>query len=757
MAPISAKKQLLFEVLAVAAAVAVFYGLYFDPTHMQSGGDYANLFWPMKEFRTETLLGQRVFALWNPYIFFGAPAAATLQHAIFYPVDYVFFWFSPLLGEMNLYNLFHLILCGVGAWWWMRFALRSGTAGAILAGAAFPCTAWFWGAQEHINQIAAVAWMPWMLGAAWMLAAGRMSAVRFVVVYTGLGAMQFLVGHPQAAFYTHGAAAAILAIGSVAFGGEGRLRRLGVAVLCFGAAGILTMLLTGVQLLPGLELTPLASRHQFDPPWSFRYSMPPDILLTYFQPHRFGSYVAGYQDMRAYNEYGVFVGLPILILAIGEVAFQLWRLVAPGRKARRAPLLLAVAIVVTLLMAMGGNVSLSRILHADFTEFPMPARLDPKHGISLHDIYVALFPPAAGFRVPARIIVITALAWTSLAGLALDRILRELRHREQANNLIIGVAGGAIAIAWCGLYLPARAEKFNYPVETAPLLLAWGEDVDLHPGKTIDNRLFRLTINDDAFLKANRQLDTEPIENTVWLRWMRLFENDNVVLHYPSAAGYEEGLAPTIRTKDFLLRFNRHFRQFRPDQQLLALLGIGRIFSDLPIDIEALQELPVDLRRTRALFGVPGAGGAAFWAEQAEGIDLTEFDGPHQLAGEPPLTGYQDDKVDYGKAVQWDRGLPVLTTDVSNPNRVVVESTGPIPGDAILSMGQYPGWTIAGEPVEWLNAVHARVPASAFVDGRAVLEFRPESHRVGLFLTGIGLGIWFAGLSVITLRRKIVP
>ncbi|MDK2970556.1 MAG: hypothetical protein PWP23_311 [Candidatus Sumerlaeota bacterium] len=894
------RAKLLFaaEAVVVALAVALFYAPLLDAGRMQSGGDYANLFWPMKEFRLETLRACGALPLWNPYIFMGSPAAATMQHAVFYPLDWVFFWRSPTIPALNLYTLFHGILCGVGAWWWVRVPWRAGAAGAILAGVTYPCTAWFWGAQEHINQIGTVAWLPWLAGVAWLFAQGRLRPTRFVALYATLGVLQFLVGHPQAAFYTHTLSGVLLLGRGLACWRREGWRRPAGQLACLAAAGVLIGVLGAVQLLPALELSAQSYRQfqDVDPAYSMSFSMPPGILATYFAPNLFGTYLDGFVDQRAYNEYGLFVGYGVLVFAVCGAVL----LVREGRW-RRSVFLCGV-LLFTILMAMGGNVSLRRLATGDFTEFPAPAsraasvmqdvRADelgteqPRASLldySLHEIYIALVPPARGFRVPARTLVVTALLWVTLAGLGLDRVVALLDARfslkptvqsslrdsgssgcgfpstevlgydqsslrdssARAESASVGAqassaravdssaraqassakavdssaraqassaravdsseraqassaravdsseraeassaravdsseraeassakavdssaraegreafrvlrtswvtyafATAAIALSWASLYSASAPQKFRFPKDTAPLLLEWDTDRALRESATLDGRLFRLTISDLDHTVSERERPAElRLEeanggNGIWQRWMRLMENNNAVIQFPSIEGYEEGLAPTVRTKDFLFAFNRHLRQFRPDPQFLALLGIGRIFSDLPLDESTYPLVPNESRSIRRMHATPSSA-AAFWAAQAAGIDFAALEGPYWLGGET-LGRRQDALRAYGHAPAWNDAWPPLATDVTNPNRVVITAADSVPGDAVLAMAYAPGWTIDGQEAEWLGAVHVLVPAQAFHDGRAELRYEPRSYRVGLYLTAAGL------------------
>lgn len=721
---------------AAAAALAVlFYHTHLELSRTQSGGDFANLFWPMKEFRRDAF-AQGVFPLWIPYLFMGSPHAATLQHAVFHPVDWLFFTAGPVLPMMNLNLLAHLAFAAAGGWLWMRRGLGTGNWGALLAGAAWPCTAWFWGAQEHVNQVATIAYAPWLLGMAAMAARGRMRPAPFAAAYAALASLQFLVGHPQGAFYTHLGAGALLLFAWAA--GPDR-RTKAIALAAFAAAGMMTALCVSLQLLPALELSGLAARHRHDPAWSYSYSMPPDLLWGYLQPRAFGSWIDGYravdpatgelaQSFRAYNEYGVFVGVPVLLLALAS----------PLSRRRKALAGLAIALAATHLMALGGNASVPKLLGRDpFTEFPQPG------GGSIHDLVVALFPPAAGFRVPARVLVLGGLAWATLAGLGLDGLLRLARERGASAPLRIAVGAAAVGAAMAALYLPSRPEKFRHPEEIAPLALAIAEDPLRRAEARLDDRLFRLAVLDHELLIRGREQATEAElgAHPIVLRWNRAAENMNAVMRVPTVEGYEEGLAPPLRTKGLLLHANRNLRRERPDEQLLALLGVSAIFSDPPIDPEAFPRLPAAESGPRELRAVGAHRGAAFWAAAAQGIDFAALEAPHWPDG-----AYREirntEPIDFGGAPQWAGEWPRIAAIVANPNQVLLRADGPPPSDAILSMGHAPGWRRPGGSLEWIGAVHARIPKEDFdANGEVLLRYEPESFRIGLFLSALGLAL----------------
>ncbi len=763
----------VLEIALVTAAILLFYAIHLDLSRTAAGGDWANLFWPMKEFRNRSIIETGEFSLWCPYVFMGMPFAATMQHAVYYPLDYLFAWLPSTFAAMNLTLLLHLALAGVGAWWWTRVAWRLHAAPAVMAGILFPCTAWFWGHQEHLNQIAAAAWMPWLMGLAILRARNAMSRPAFIGAYGLLAALQLLVGHPQGAFYTH-FFAGLLLIGHVATTpGPRRVHGTIHALIDLLLAGAIAGLAASVQLIPAMELQKLSYRQfaEGDPSYALTFSMPPDQLIGYAMPGAFGSFADGWQDRRAYNEYGVHVGRITLLLAfVGFIA------ILRARRHRTA-VALGGGIALALLMALGGNASIGRIASGEFSEHPASWRAIPAvmqdvdagetpptaprlSHLSLHEALLAVIPPMRGFRAPARALVVTGLLWVTLAAFGLQHVLEWLaRRRDVTAHVPLAVAVVLPALLFADLYLASRGQSFRYPVPVASLMEEVARDRALYDEPTLDNRVWRFTIRDADLLIAERQRDTiaevelEFDNTSLWARWMRLFENNNAVIRVASTHGYEEGLAPTVRTKDFFFEINRNLRAFTPDAQLLAILGVSRVWTDLPpdyFDNHAFPLIEAETRGPRRIHAVIPHRGAAFWEEQAEGINFAAFEGPHHRGiGIHPRGS--NTPVDYGIATRWNDDLPRLTTDVSNPNRVLVQSSAAHDGTALLTMAHAPGWSANGEPVEWISAVHARVTPGV------PIEYRPASHRVGLFLSVVGFGLIGALLTAASRQSRTAP
>ncbi len=712
---------------------------------MPSGGDFANLFWPGRILEQQSW-AQGIVPLWNPWCFLGTPFAATMQQGAFYPVDWLIFTTQPAHRGLALYLLVHLVFAALGALFFItRVSPLRGLAAAVLA-AAWPCTAWFWGHQEHINQVACGAWAPWLMGCAVELARGSRTTRSFIVAYGLCSAMQFLAGHPQAALFTHLGSLAVLLLAR----GRPNLRDALVRRFrAFALAGVLGGFLAGMQLLPAIEMSRHSVRQIADPFYARFYSVPADAAVLLVAPHAFGSFREGFRrvgdnldqpDLRAYNEYGMFAGIPILLLALtGALA---------AGDARRTRVVLAIGAAVCLLLSFGGNIRLWPWPPFGITDNPGP-------GASLYDLFLLLVPPANGFRVPARFLMFFLLLVMALAAHGWSRVAQVLALRTPSRALAISAQFALGTAAILALYIPSLREKFRHPVPAEPLLDLVAREVPRDP-TSLDNRLYRLWLQDDALAaKSERELATTVyFGNPIGLRWERIQPNMNIVLRIPMEDGYEEGLSPTLRTKRFLMHFNRNFRSGHPDPLFLALIGVGHVWFDTDAyDAAYYRDDRAFSTPWRRLSANPLHRGAAFWHEAAQGIDFAKLDAP-----EPPPGDYglqrNTEAIDFGSAPNWERPWPRLSTRLPTVNEIDVRSeTNTPPGDAVVSMGYYPDWYLVSdrwvkEPVEWMSAVHLRIPRAFIENGDARLAYMPRSYRVGMFMTGVGVALLMFSVTV---------
>jgi hypothetical protein len=254
-------------------------------------------------YRRALASGQAPF--WDPYSASGAPYRSDLYN--YYPPEFLL-----LLGTLEtgylLFQLFHMFVTGLGAYWlFRRLALQ---APAALAGACvwMLCgylTVW----RPWLFITATLAWLPWSLLAADVVATTpRWRNLVWLALAT---AMTILAGHPQHGYYC------ILA--TVAFGfwralirsAAWRQRLLAVTRLCAGWA--LGLALASLQLLQTWTALSQTSRQTLPIGDLLANSLPPRQLATLLVPDLFGN-ANTYYGRGNYMEYTGYVGVVTLCL-----------------------------------------------------------------------------------------------------------------------------------------------------------------------------------------------------------------------------------------------------------------------------------------------------------------------------------------------------------------------------------------------------------------------------------------------------------
>jgi hypothetical protein len=302
------------------------------------------------------LLRSGFLPTWLDNQYGGEPLLANLQHAVLYPGNLPF-WLLPTSTALEVVVAGHLAFAGVFMWAYCRFALRTGWAGAALAGLAFGLGSV---TLQHIillNQLQVIAWMPLVLLFGHLaLEQGRL---RWVVL-TGVAAgLQLLAGHPEEWVYTLFALAAYGLAWTLAAAPRDWPRRAVAAALRLGGAMIALGLLFAWQLGPTLVLQRQGWRTA--PGFDEQYELPARLAFNALLPD-YGTTLFG--------ENVGFIGLVALGLAgLGVWAgparllwMRLWAVVLP---------------LFGIVMALGNQNALYRLIAGNVdlvAEFRVPAR-----------------------------------------------------------------------------------------------------------------------------------------------------------------------------------------------------------------------------------------------------------------------------------------------------------------------------------------------------------------------------------------------
>jgi hypothetical protein len=364
------------------------------------------------------LLRAGTLPTWLDNQYGGEPFLANLQHAVLYPGNLPF-WPLDTSTALEVVAALHVALAGVFMWAYCRVALRTGWAGAALAGLAFGFGSV---TLQHIillNQLQVIAWMPLVLLFGHLaLERGRW---RWVVL-TGVAAgLQLLAGHPEEWVYTLFALATYgLAWTLAAPSGDWPRRALSAALRLGGAMAALGCLFAW-QLLPTL----LLQRHGWRtaPGFDEQYELPARLAFNALLPD-YGNTLFG--------ENVGFIGL----VALGLAGLGIWA--GPAR------LLWLRLWAVTLplfgiVMALGDQNALYRLIASN----------------------VGL---VAEFRVPARYLLLAYFPLAAAAALGADALLgRDLgrpaaRARQGLGGLaVVGlVLGFALAVGGYSDWVESR-------------------------------------------------------------------------------------------------------------------------------------------------------------------------------------------------------------------------------------------------------------------------------------------------------------
>ena len=562
--------------LALALLTLLFFWKIALTNRVLAGLDVFAYFYPYRDFAGEALRAGRL-PLWNPYLFMGAPLLANSQAAVLYPLHWPFLWLSPP-KQVAWSIVLHIWLAGAGTYLLARWALRLRPLGAFVAAAVFAFGG-FLGAQvEHLNQLNASAWLPWLL--LFLEGAMGQGRGRWLALLCGgaIVALSVLAGHTQAAYIVLFAAGLYallrgwndLRAKKILFG----LRGVGA----LAAMAVMGVLLAAGQLLPTQELSRLSVRSGGLPyQEAASFSLKPGLVFKAFLPPLLWA--------PPFSEYIAYVGLLGLVLA----AVGAWA-VLRRKRAGGAALVLA---LIGLFLAFGAYNPVYYLLYK-------------------------LVPGFALFRAPARWLLLYSFGAALLAGVgleALPELWRAARARRSApvtdtarrTLLRPGPWGAAfVLLLLFELFVAGRRLAYNQPtapaafdsMRTAPSHLladvAFGAP-EGKPFRFLSMSDIRYDPGDMADLQAMyaSSLLEQAIYDLMVATKMKEVLAYNLPLRYRlfSVDGYDGGLLPVkayVTLERLFLpeseiwpdgRLRQQLRQV-PPVRLLSLLNVKYVITD---------------------------------------------------------------------------------------------------------------------------------------------------------------------------------
>jgi hypothetical protein len=575
--------------LALLGLVMAFFAKLVFTNLILARGDMFLYFYPNWNYAAETVCHGRL-PLWNPYLFMGVPFLANSQTGVLYPLNLALAWL-PTTRAINLTIGLHVWLAGAGAYVFARRSLGLSRLAAWLGAATFALGGYLGAQVEHVNQLQALAWLPFLF-LFFDLALERWQ-IGFALA--AIVAVQWLAGHSQSVFISLGGLG-VYALWPVVEDAAARrwkvrslARRLGVWI----GAAMLGVLLAAAQLAPTLELARQSMRAG-GLTWreAVSFSLKPGMLLQALLPNF---------RQTIFSEYVAYIGVIGLMFMVMGVWTCWWDTsqISNRQIGKRA---VSILMVLGLFFALGGY--------------------NP-----IYSLLVKFVPGFNLFRVPARWLVLYAFGAAMLAGIGFDWLCSRLRLNIR--YLKFGLAALLIA----ELFFASRPLGYNHPTapdaltdlrpSVAHLLAADGSfrflsisPILFDPGDSAElNSIFADQLPPDAFydlLVATKQKEIIGPNLSLYYRRFAADGYDGGVLPLRNYVTFQSLFVPPDKiAPDGRLREN--LRDV-PDAKWLSLMNVRYVITDKTLDAW-LDDVFYDLQFTTALG--PGHGDARLEASVA--------------------------------------------------------------------------------------------------------------------------------------------
>jgi hypothetical protein len=403
-------------------------GLLFDQVYQ---------FTPWRAFAWESLR-QGELPLWNPHSGTGTPFVATMQSAVFYPIN-LLLALVPFERTFVASAIVRLWLAGLGTW---LLARRYGLAmtPALMASVAFMLSGFLvvWLGHPHTN---VAVWLPWLVLAVdqFVTASERRAIWRGFTLLAVVVGLQFTGGHIETSvdiLFAAGLYALVrwLSLAPLRSALErwrlGLARLAGVPAACLLGAGA-----AAVQLLPFLEWLPLSAEYQRRSADGFQWldpaaarnllSLPVAVFPNLYNNPTWDARYWSFNPWGNYNESALFIGTIPLALAVVALVTS-WRV---------EPLVRVWAAVAAVSLGMALQLPPLDWLHQ---------------------------APGLDLAAPGRLRLVTAFSLALLAGFGLQALLGSAgeRARRWLSGWLAGVAvAGLLLLALGGVLLPRYQDR----------------------------------------------------------------------------------------------------------------------------------------------------------------------------------------------------------------------------------------------------------------------------------------------------------
>jgi hypothetical protein len=554
---------------------------------------------------------------WTPALFAGFDLHGEGQIGAYHPLHQIFYRLLPLDIALNLEILFTYVSVVAGTYWFLRrlgFEAHVATFGAMTFGlGGFMVTHY-----PHINMLACVAHLPWILGCFDVLVTvesgdgadgargGRARRAMAFAAAALLVGSQVLLGFPQAVWWT-------LLTGSVFVvwrSWPDGWRRI-VAPACAVAVG---MLIGGIQLLPTLAAAAESVRVKESGSFLLGYSLHPWNILQIWAPYALKMGAFTRTEKLQFHEFALY---PTSFVVLAPI----WLWIRRAELERRRALIRAASVfaAVMFVLALGRYGGLARLVLylPGVGRFRAPTRYILLLQLALATLATVAFEDLARLRgtgvrlSPRHIAAIASIGALNVTTL----LLLNTRIIHTANDVVVadmrqaGSGTALMAAATILFLLAARGVRWALPVIiifTAADLAGWGLTY-LYRTPPVPLSAFRVPIPDNP--------GPEPLRLAGPNNWTDL----PLMNGYYLVGGYV-GLYPDVRLSWLEAPYRRLAGARRGFDENLDLIeytdGVprARMLTDVRVTSDVVADIDrIDLRRTAlvdaplaALSGAPG-------------------------------------------------------------------------------------------------------------------------------------------------------
>jgi hypothetical protein len=302
--PVRAAPKWLWPAFIVVAVI-VFYWIPITSSEASIQWDAVDVHYSsQKYFADHVRAGEMPF--WTPYIFSGFPFLADPQVGAWYPPNWPFFLIGITPRAIQFELLLHAVLACLGAFLFLQRYVTN-RAASMVGALTYGLSGFFAEHSSHVGMFCTAAGLPWLLLC--FDRALERAALRNTILTGLVGGTMILAGHFQVALYSF-AALGLFAIAKLIERPKSAARLFSILA---GAAAI-SLLLSMIQTLPGLELAAQSIRSGANYATSHERVLQPSALLNFFWPNATGIFT-GITDA-SYYLYSGFLLIPLAVLGL---------------------------------------------------------------------------------------------------------------------------------------------------------------------------------------------------------------------------------------------------------------------------------------------------------------------------------------------------------------------------------------------------------------------------------------------------------